>query len=65
MAKEGNLQSMRFMNLNSYIAMDDQPQIQLSFEKVVDPIANLNFVVMVYQECYETKFNNILIYDIQ
>lgn len=64
MVKEGELKSLRFMNLNSYMNRDDTPCSQVSFEKVVDLQANLNFIAMAYQECYETKYNELLIYDI-
>jgi len=53
------------MNLNSYIERDDIPSSRVSFEKVVDLNTNLNFVAMAYQECYETKYNELLIYDIE
>jgi len=36
----------------------------MTFEKINDINCNLNFVAMVYQECFQTENNNLLIFDI-
>jgi len=65
MVKGGELRNLKFMNLNMYMLRDEIPSCRVSFEKVIDLQANLNFIAMAYQECYETKYNELLIYDIE
>jgi len=58
------LQMMPFKNIYDYQEKHEESLIKISFEKLVDINVNLNFFAMVYQECYTTEYNELMIYDI-